>query len=104
MVGVGGWLVLMVLWFQLTADPAFYIYALALNIVFLVATLPEILLVRRLKKAGRYEEYREKLFETSPMWRGMQKMDERIQSPMRRGFLVLLGTIILIPVYFFILA
>jgi glycerol-3-phosphate acyltransferase PlsY len=105
MIGVGGWLVLMIPWFQLrTADPAFWIYALVLNTIFIIATIPETRLVRRLKKSGKYEEYQENLLEVSPMWRGMKKMDEKIQSPIRRGVLILLGIIILIPVYLFILA
>ncbi len=104
MIGYVGWLWLMIPWFLLrTNDSAFLIYAILINIIFIIGTIPEIRLGMRLRKAGKFAEYQEKLFQSSPRWRGMKKMNDRIQSPIVRGFLVLIGLILLFPVYFFIL-
>jgi glycerol-3-phosphate acyltransferase PlsY len=73
------WLWLLVPWFWLrTEDPGHLLYALALNLVFHVATLPEIRTVARLRREGKWDAYVEGMMASSPRWRGMAKISQRL--------------------------
>ncbi|MFX0063642.1 MAG: glycerol-3-phosphate acyltransferase [Candidatus Hermodarchaeota archaeon] len=69
---MGYWL--MIPWFLFrTNDLAFFIYAILSNIIFLIATIPEIREDLQMRREGKYKEYREALLKTSARARGMKK-------------------------------
>ncbi|MBD3157868.1 MAG: hypothetical protein GF309_03675 [Candidatus Lokiarchaeota archaeon] len=51
------------------------------------------------RKEGKYENYQKSLYESSPRWRGMQRMQEKVEAlgPARYviGIFVILGIILL---------
>jgi glycerol-3-phosphate acyltransferase PlsY len=84
--GYVAWLWLMIpwLWFR-THDVVHLVYALVVNLIFLVATLPEIRTFARYRREGKLDAYMQGLMESSPRWRGMQKLIDRFSLFRRRG-------------------
>jgi glycerol-3-phosphate acyltransferase PlsY len=79
------WLWMLVPWLWLrTHDPAYLIYAVALNLIFGLATIPEIRLLLRLRREGRLQGYMQGLLQSSPRWRGMSRMIQRFRLFGRR--------------------
>ncbi len=63
------------LWFR-TRDWAYVAYAVFVNVIFVVAMLPEIKLIRDLRRRGLGGDF-EKAMNATPMLRGMQKIRRR---------------------------
>ena len=78
------WLWLMIPWLWLrTHDPAFLIYAVVVNLVFILAVLPEIRMLLRYRREGKLEAYMQGMMGSSPRWRGMTKIANRLKRPRR---------------------
>jgi glycerol-3-phosphate acyltransferase PlsY len=74
-----GWLWLMIPWMWLRRpDPVYLTYAIVVNLVFLIATLPEIRTFIAYRREGKLDAYMQGLRASSPRWRGMQRMAERL--------------------------
>ena len=67
------WLLIPWMWFR-TQDWGYVIYALVLNILFIVAMLPEARKAIHYWKEGKLYEYGESVLLSTPMGRGMVKM------------------------------
>jgi glycerol-3-phosphate acyltransferase PlsY len=76
------WLMIPWLWFR-THDRAFLIYAVVINLVFILAVLPEIRMLLRYRREGKLEAYMQGLMGSSPRWRGMTKIANRLRLPKR---------------------
>ena len=94
------WMWMLIPWFIFrTFNLNFIIYAIVLNIVFMVGLIPEMRLYFKLRKDGKIQEYREKLVKSSGYLRGMKKMEDFFNSlgvwRIILGICILLGTITL---------
>ena len=94
------WMWMLIPWFIFrTFNLNFIIYAIVLNIVFMVGLIPEMRLYFKLRKDGKIQEYREKLVKSSGYLRGMKKMEDFFNSlgvwRIILGISILLGTITL---------
>lgn len=78
MVAYISWLWWMVLWFVWRGTNQEVFYALAANLIFILAVIPEIRLMLRMRREGKYQAYMDGLYASSPRWRGMKKMTERV--------------------------
>jgi glycerol-3-phosphate acyltransferase PlsY len=78
------WLWLMVpwLWFR-SHSPDYVAFAVMANLVFLVATIPEIRMFLKYRREGKLDSYLEGLMASSPRWRGMKRMADRIRWPVK---------------------
>jgi glycerol-3-phosphate acyltransferase PlsY len=76
------WLMIPWLWFR-TRDPAHLAYAIAINLIFVVATIPEMRMFARYRREGKLDAYMQGLIESSPRWRGMKKIADRLK--VKRG-------------------
>jgi hypothetical protein len=73
------WLWFMIPWLWLrTHDPAHFAYAFVVNLIFLIATLPEIRMIMQYRREDKYEAYMQGLIESSPRWRAMRKIADRL--------------------------
>lgn len=79
--GYAAWVWLMIpwLWFR-TYDPIYLAYAIAVNLLFMIGSLPEIRLHLKYRREGKLEAYRQGLMESSPQWRGIKKIADRLNS------------------------
>jgi len=78
MIAYISWLWLIVPWFLWQGTSAEVIYALLVNLLFILAVIPEIRTLLRLRKEGKYRAYMHGLYNSSPRWRGMKKMTDRL--------------------------
>ena len=76
------WLMIPWLWFR-SHDVAYVAYAVAANLVFLLAVVPEIRTFLQYRREGKLEAYMEGLMASSPRWRGMKRMADRLRRPGR---------------------
>lgn len=76
------WLMIPWLWFR-TQDLAFLVYAVVVNLVFILAILPEIRMLLRYRREDKLEAYMQGLMGSSPRWRGMTKIANRLKLPRR---------------------
>jgi glycerol-3-phosphate acyltransferase PlsY len=77
-----GWLWLIIPWLWLrTHDFAFVAYAIAINFLFLVGTVPEIRTMIMYRREGKLDAYMEGLKESSPRWRGMSRIADWLRFP-----------------------
>lgn len=67
------WLLIPWMWFR-TFDWGYLVYAVALNLLFLLAMIPEIKRAVNYWKEGKLQEYGESMLMSNPMGRGMIKM------------------------------
>lgn len=67
------WLLIPWMWFR-TQDWVYVIYAVALNILFILAMIPEAKMAIHYWKEGKLHEYGESVLLSTPMGRGMVKM------------------------------
>jgi glycerol-3-phosphate acyltransferase PlsY len=75
------WIWLMIPWFLFrTFDINFVVYAIIINIVFMVGLIPEMRLYFKLRREGKIKEYREKLLKSSGYLRGMKKLEDFFNS------------------------
>lgn len=72
------WLWLMVPWLAWRLGAPGLIYALLVNLIFILATIPEMQVMLRMRRAGTYQAYMAALYDSSPRWRGMKRMAERL--------------------------
>jgi glycerol-3-phosphate acyltransferase PlsY len=68
------WLLIPWFWWRFDSDPLYIIFAVFINIVFILAMLPEIKMARKYAKEGKYLEYGLGTLSSNPMGRGMLKM------------------------------
>jgi acyl phosphate:glycerol-3-phosphate acyltransferase len=78
MIAYISWLWLMIPWMAWRLGTPGLVYALVINLIFILATIPEMRLMLRMRREGKYREYMEGLYGSSPRWRGMKKMSERL--------------------------
>jgi hypothetical protein len=76
------WLLIPWIWWR-TSDPVYVIYAIAINLLFLLAMIPEIRKAISFWREGRLDEYGESVLRSNPMGRGMIKMAEKFKLPVR---------------------
>jgi glycerol-3-phosphate acyltransferase PlsY len=76
------WLLIPWLWFR-THSLAHLAYALAINILFVLAMIPEIKIARKYAKEGKLEAYGRSSLESNPMGRGLLKMAARLKIPIK---------------------
>jgi len=68
------WLLIPWLWWRSDGDLAHILFAVAVNLIFLVAMLPEYQTAMKYKKDGKYVEYGLGQLKSNPMGRGMLKI------------------------------
>ena len=68
------WLLIPWFWWRTDGDPAYLLYAVAVNIIFLLAMLPEYQTAMKYKQEGKYLEYGMGSLKANPMGRGMLKI------------------------------
>jgi glycerol-3-phosphate acyltransferase PlsY len=68
------WLLIPWFWWRTNGDMAYILYAIAVNIIFLLAMYPEYQTAMKYKKEGRYLEYGMGSLKAHPMGRGMLRM------------------------------
>lgn len=73
-----GWLWLLIpwLWWRTDGDIAHILFAVAVNIIFILAMIPEYQTAMKFKKEGKYLEYGLGNLKSNPMGRGMLKIAE----------------------------
>lgn len=82
MVAYVSWLWLMVPWlFLRTFDYTYLLYTLGLISIFMITTIPEIQAFIQLNRDGsRAAFFGQGLYNSSPRWRGMKRMQERLKT------------------------
>lgn len=68
------WLLIPWLWWRSGGDPAHILYAVAVNVLFILAMIPEYKTAMKYKKEGKMLEYGLGNLKSNPMGRGMLKM------------------------------
>ena len=68
------WLLIPWLWWRFNGNPIYIIYAVILNILFLIAMIPEYQTAMKYKKEGKMVEYGLSNLQATPMGRGMMKI------------------------------
>jgi glycerol-3-phosphate acyltransferase PlsY len=70
------WIVLLIpwLWWRTDGSPAHILYAVIVNILFVLAMIPEYKIAMKYRQEGRYFEYGLGSMKSSPMGRGMLKI------------------------------
>lgn len=68
------WLLIPWFWWRTNGDPAHILYAVAINIIFLLAMIPEYQTAMKYKREGKYLEYGIGSLKSHPMGRGMLNM------------------------------
>ena len=68
------WLLIPWFWWRSGGDPVFIIYAVAINVMFILAMVPDIQLARKYAAEGKYLEYGLGSLKSHPMGRGMLKI------------------------------
>jgi glycerol-3-phosphate acyltransferase PlsY len=76
------WLLIPWLWFR-THDWGYLIYGVLINLLFILAMIPEIKKAISFWRDGRLQEYGESVLMSNPMGRGMIKMAERFNFSVR---------------------
>ncbi len=71
-----GWIWLLIPWFwwRTEGNPAYMLYAVAVNIIFLLAMVPEYQAAMKYRREGKYLEYGMGSLKANPMGRGMLKI------------------------------
>jgi glycerol-3-phosphate acyltransferase PlsY len=76
------WLLIPWLWFR-THDLAHLAYALAINVLFVLAMIPEIKIARKYAQEGKLEAYGRSSLESNPMGRSLLKLAARLKIPIK---------------------
>ena len=71
------WMWLMIPWAIWRLDTPEVIFAVVINLSFLIASIPEIKTMQRLKREGKYEAYSERVYGSSAPLGFMKKMTDR---------------------------
>ncbi len=77
------WLLIPWFWWRTNGDPAHIIYAVAVNILFILAMIPEYKMAMKYKAEGRLLEYGLGNMKSHPMGRGMLKMAKFFKVEMK---------------------
>lgn len=72
------WLLIPWFWWRTGGDPAHVIYAVVLNLLFILAMVPEIKMAMKYRREGKILEYGIGALSSTPMGRGMLKMARAI--------------------------
>jgi acyl phosphate:glycerol-3-phosphate acyltransferase len=75
-----GWLWLLIPWFwwRTGGDLAHMVYVVIINLLFLLAMFPEVMMARKYSQKGKYLEYGMGSLKSNPMGRGMLKMAQAL--------------------------
>ncbi|MFL7890709.1 MAG: glycerol-3-phosphate acyltransferase [Anaerolineales bacterium] len=76
------WLLIPWMWWR-ASDPVYVLYAISLNLLFMLAMIPEIKKAIIYWREGRLDEYGESVLRSNPMGRGMIKMAEKFNLSVR---------------------
>lgn len=77
------WLLIPWFWWRMDGDPIFIGYSLAINIVFILAMIPEYRIAMEYRKKGKYLEYGIGSLNSNPMGRGLLKIAERLKMEIK---------------------
>jgi len=81
MIGYVGWLLFMPLWlWTRTIDLTYLLYSVIILILFFISTRPEITTMNRYRNEGKLDNYMIGLYESSPRWRGMKRMQDKMNQ------------------------
>ncbi|MGD8814850.1 MAG: glycerol-3-phosphate acyltransferase [Anaerolineales bacterium] len=74
------WLPMMIpiAWFR-TRDPITLIFTVAICVVFFLSTIPEYRIIQRFRREGQYDAYMQAMYQSSPRWRAMTRLTQRLQ-------------------------
>ena len=79
MVGYFEWVLFIPIWFWFrTFDLSFVSYSIVIMMLFFFSTRPEIRTIAKYRREGKLEEYMQGLYDSSPRWRGMKRMQETV--------------------------
>jgi len=100
MIGYISWVFFMPIWFLFrTSDLNFFICSILIMILFILSTSPEVRTMTKYRREGKFEEYMQGLYASSPRWRGMKRMQDNVDKLEKKryviGFIVLLLIVIL---------
>jgi glycerol-3-phosphate acyltransferase PlsY len=97
LVGYISWLIFLIPWLWVrTFDYVYLIYAFLIAVFFGISVRPEVSAINKYRKEGKLEEYQKGLYDSSPRWRGMRRMQERVDALGRARYLI--GLIVLIAI------
>ena len=84
MFAYSSWLWILPVWFWFRIPDInglpLVLYSVAVIAIFTIATIPEIRTVAKYRREGKLDEYQRSLFDSSPRWRGMKRMQEKIDN------------------------
>ncbi|TFG07931.1 glycerol-3-phosphate acyltransferase [Candidatus Thorarchaeota archaeon] len=72
------WLWLMIPWMVFFGTTWETVYVIATVVIFHIGTIPEMNTTFRLMRSGKYKAYVDAMYNSSPRWRGMKKMADRL--------------------------
>ena len=72
------WIWLMIPWMIFFGTTWELLYVIIVTVILHIGTMPEFIVSIRLLRAGKYEAYVEALYDSSPPWRMMKKMADRL--------------------------
>jgi glycerol-3-phosphate acyltransferase PlsY len=68
------WLLIPWFWWRSDGDPIYFLFAVIVNILFILAMVPEIKMARKYAQQGKYIEYGLGSISSNPMGRGLLRM------------------------------
>jgi glycerol-3-phosphate acyltransferase PlsY len=100
MVGYISWVFFMPLWFLFrSSELSFFVCSFLIMILFILSTRPEVMTMAKYRKEGKLQEYMKGLYDSSPRWRGMKRMQDVVDKFGKKryviGFIVLFIIVIL---------
>jgi glycerol-3-phosphate acyltransferase PlsY len=101
MVGYLSWLMFMPIWFWIkTFNLTLLAYSFMIMILFFFSTRFEVRTILKYRREGKLEEYMQGLYDSSPRWRGMRRMQEHVERLGKKrymiGFIVLAAIMLLL--------
>jgi glycerol-3-phosphate acyltransferase PlsY len=100
MMGYVGWLLFMPIWCWFkTFDLTFLTYSLLIIILFFFSTRSEIRTTLKYRREGKLEEYMQGLYDSSPRWRGMKRIQELVDGLGKKRYVI--GIIVLAAIMLF---
>jgi glycerol-3-phosphate acyltransferase PlsY len=71
-------LIIPIAWFR-SKDVRTLVFVIAVCVVFFLSTIPEYRTIQRYRKEGQYEAYLKALYQSSPRWRAMTRLTQRLR-------------------------
>jgi glycerol-3-phosphate acyltransferase PlsY len=97
MIGYVSWLFFMPIWFWFrTSDLTILAYSLLIMMLFFYSTRPEVRTMTKYRREGKLEEYMQGLYNSSPRWRGMKRMQDRVDGLGKKRYVI--GIIVLFAI------